>query len=250
MKPRAFTLIELLVVIAIIGILAALLLPVLSRAKNHASKATDLNNLKQVMLATHMYATDGEDHLPLPNWDAGGTLSDHNYHPGWLYTPTNSGVYDGKTGLLWPSLHDFRVYVCPSDKVDEARYSKVLGGVVKRDQQISSYAMNGAVTGYMYGYANPSMPSVKLASFRPEDCAFWETDESDPYYFNDGANYPPEPVSRRHQQGGIQATFGGSVNYITFVDWNREATNDPNRNRLWCYPNAPHGGDVVTHEHE
>src|SRR5580765_1120526 len=113
MKPRAFTLIELLVVIAIIGILAALLLPVLSRAKNNASKVTDLNNLKQVMVATHLYTADNEDHVPLPNWDAGTTLGDKNYHPGWLYTPTNSGEFDIKTGLLWASLHEPKVYVCP-----------------------------------------------------------------------------------------------------------------------------------------
>jgi prepilin-type N-terminal cleavage/methylation domain-containing protein len=247
---QAFTLIELLVVIAIIGILAALLLPAFSRAKNNASKVTDLNNLKQVMVAIHLYTTDNEDHMPLPNWDAGGTLGDGKYHAGWLYTPTNSGEFDIKTGLLWPTLHDQKVYVCPSDKVDQARFSKHEGGVVQRDQQLSTYAMNGAATGYMFGWQNPTAPSVKLAAFHPDDCAFWETDENEPYYFNDGANYPPEGVSPRHQQGGIQATFSGSVNYVRLVDWYREATNDPERNRLWCYPNTPHGGDPVTHEHE
>jgi prepilin-type N-terminal cleavage/methylation domain-containing protein len=60
---RAFTLVELLVVIAIIGILAGLLLPVLSKAKSSAGKATDLNNLKQIMVAIHLYASDNGDVL-------------------------------------------------------------------------------------------------------------------------------------------------------------------------------------------
>jgi len=49
------------VVIAIIGILAALLLPALGKAKQRAYMATDLNNTKQIMLAAQMYAGDAED---------------------------------------------------------------------------------------------------------------------------------------------------------------------------------------------
>src|SRR5690348_3860385 len=61
---HAFTLIELLVVIAIIGVLAALLLPGLSVAKNRAHRTTCLNNLRQINLGMRMYCDDSNDTSP------------------------------------------------------------------------------------------------------------------------------------------------------------------------------------------
>lgn len=241
-NQSGFTLIELLVVIAILGILAGLIMAAVSKAKNSASKATDINNLRQIMIALQTYTADYADVMTLPNWDSGAAGS----AKGWLYEVDSSASgtnrFKASTGLLWRSLQSPRIFFCPMDTTPGAvRYSESTGRDMARPQQISSYAMNGAVI----GYGDIKTP-LKLAQMLPTDCAFWETDEEDPWYFNDGANWPGEGVSHRHNQGGIQAAFDGSVSYVDFREWYMEV-DDPGKNRLWCYPGREDGGGPNGH---
>jgi prepilin-type N-terminal cleavage/methylation domain-containing protein len=106
-----FTLIELLVVIAIIAILAALLLPVLARAKQSGQQAVCLSNLKQIGLVFQMYLNDSADHFP-DRRDLKSSLPG-GYHPWTTWPPSDPRAGWAATNFLnyCPNLN---VWSCPA----------------------------------------------------------------------------------------------------------------------------------------
>ena len=191
-RRRAFTLIELLVVIAIIAILAAMLLPALSRSKQTAKRIVCVNHLKQLALATVMYVMDNDSYYP------------------------SSNSPDKWPQAIRSGYQNLRILVCPDDK-------SVNGGAdetASADLAPRSYLIN-AWTDYFDLLPQPVLYEVMpegVVEQPSETILFGEKQEEQGDFLMDlrTGNEATVLDQTRHAGGADYAFADGSARFLRF----------------------------------
>lgn len=272
-ESNGLTLVELLAVLATLALLLMLTLPGIAGTARGSEKHFCADNLRQIALATQIYATENHEHLPHPTW---GSVSGSPGPDGWCYATRLDGVQipsaEGqlnkgtqlpyfRAGQLGPLLGSPNPMMCPTDARVIADQTD--GGSYKaRAVKLTSYEMNGAASSYGSFSVGPIYGTThKVTRFQPANVLFWEADETNPFNFNDAGSQPREGISLRHGMGGRYsatalvgnapvARADGSVRYLDFQEFWDLAGGASGRsfkparlpNELWCDPASATGG--------
>ena len=208
---RGFTLVELLVAVGVIIVLASLLLPALSRAREHARRVACLSNARALTAAWLAYANDNRGRLcgAVP-----GPADRPGFHDWVASGPDEQALRDG---VLWPYVSGAGAYRCPSDEVNATH----------------TYVVNSWLNGEGPPAPGETVPALSLSRLREACETFVFMEHLDPGGCNDRSfrvpPFPSEdwtdlPARAVHGRAGIVSFADGHAivwNWTTPGEWHR-----------------------------
>ena len=235
-------------VVAIIALLISILVPALKAARREGKRIKCAANLRELLMAVHVYAGEEQDYLPITNWGWPRNNNNENIPTGWLYNPYKLEYRGGlpqwkpmdvESGVLFPTAHQVELFRCPEHAL--------IGRYQHDTRQLTSYLMNGSIGAFT------RHRTFQTPRYRVDAVVFWEPPDPEGLHeratgfyaedWQDGSSTPSQGFSFRHARsnGATMGIIDGHVEWWSLAKYTEKWRENRVPNGLWCNPETSNG---------